>query len=73
MIEYSVVLSADENLDGSDVTVFSGEIENIEGGGTEGIQATVTIPQDLDQQVPDWLVAVVVDPSNRITGGIERR
>ena len=68
VIQYSVVLSADENLDGCDVTVFSGEIENIEGGGTESIQATVTIPQDLDQQVPDWLVAVVVDPSNRITG-----
>lgn len=69
--EVAVVFSADALIDGGDVEVDRFTIEGLDGEAELPVTRPVTVPVDLDQQVPVWRVALVVDPADRLTAELD--
>ncbi len=68
IVEYIVVLSADESYGPEDRVIAMDSFMNIDGGQASAVNADYEVPLDLDQQVPAWFVGVIADPANRLTG-----
>ena len=68
VFQVAVVFSADATLDASDVVVDTFDVAGLDGGATLPVSRMVTVPLALDQQVPVWRVALVVDPAGRLSG-----
>jgi PKD repeat protein len=66
--EWAVVISADAALSGDVQVLDLAESDSLEPAGSRALIRSVRIPEDLDQQVPEWFVGVVLDPANRLTG-----
>ncbi|MCA9539352.1 MAG: hypothetical protein KC620_10725, partial [Myxococcales bacterium] len=67
-LEVAVVLSADALIDASDVVLDQFAIDSLDGHEERALARMVEVPVGIDQQVPQWRVAVVIDPENRLTG-----
>lgn len=65
-VEAVVVFSADDALDADDVVVDAFDLDALDGGEMREIQRSFSVPAELDQQVPSWRVAVVLDPEGRL-------
>ena len=70
-VEAEVILSVDESVGQSDIVLERFDVGTLAGNASQPFEADVTIPENLDQQVATWRVAVVIDPRNFISG--ERR
>ncbi|MCB9527504.1 MAG: pre-peptidase C-terminal domain-containing protein [Myxococcales bacterium] len=65
-VEGIVVFSVDGFFDRADVVVDEFRIDDLGPNGRQEVRRTVTVPVELDQQVPAWRVAVVIDPDDRL-------
>ncbi|MBU1898042.1 PKD domain-containing protein, partial [Myxococcota bacterium] len=61
-------LSADDVFDEDDVILERLPLDPISGGGSVPLQRAVTVPVDLDRQIPHFWVGLAVDPEDRLVG-----
>lgn len=65
-LEVAVLLSPDPEFADGGITVATYQLDSLMGGAQTAFSESVTIPQDLDQRIPSFWVAVAVDPDNRL-------
>ena len=67
-VEALVQLSSDARVDLADPEALRLTLESLEGGEERRVPVTLSVPQDLDQQVERWRLALTLDPEGRLSG-----
>jgi len=66
--ELLVQLTEDGRVDPSDPEVARLQVQSLDGGEERSLEVELLIPQDLDQAVDSWRVALSIDPDRRLSG-----